>query len=547
MSAILETFLNTFWQAAAVAMVVWAGLRWMPRVNAATRGAIWWSVLALVLLLPAIRVKRERPRPPAPIASTHRIVERDEVVVAEQLPPRPAPRPVFSAPPPPVRVRAGSWPAFFLALWSAVCIAQLARLAVSYRHLRRLKRDARPAAPEQRANLDGWLPAYGVRRPVRLLVSDEIPVPVAVGFLRPAVVLPETLLSELTPEELDHVLLHELAHLARRDDWTNLLTRIGWAIFALHPVAGFALRQIDREREHACDDWVVSATGAVRPYAASLARLFELCTSRRRTLLASGIADGGSQLGNRIALLLRRGREFTPQASALRVSLCTAVLLIFVIAASRAPAWMAFAQPPLPAPLVAAYEQEAPAPAPAPAAVPHSGSKRTTAHVPAAAAAPAANQAPSAAAAPAPAGNSLLAALVANGYGDLSVDEIVDLKNQGVSADFIAGMARSGWGSAPRELIELKQQGVRPEYVRDILALGFGPYTAHQIIEFKNQGVPVELFSALKEYGLLHADPAEIREARMHGVGPSSLREAKNYSSTLTLKQIIRLKQAGVI
>ena len=62
MSAILECVLNTFWQAAAVALVVWAGLRGMPRVNAATRGAVWWSVLALVLLLPVIRATRERSR-----------------------------------------------------------------------------------------------------------------------------------------------------------------------------------------------------------------------------------------------------------------------------------------------------------------------------------------------------------------------------------------------------------------------------------------------------------------------------------------------------
>ncbi|MCU1233141.1 MAG: peptidase BlaR1 [Candidatus Solibacter sp.] len=498
MNAILEVFLNTFWQAAAVALVVWVGLRAMPRVNAATRGAIWWSVLALVLLLPVIRIVRVRPRP-APVRS---------VVYVKPVAPVPQSRSMPSAPAPPVRVRAGSWPAFFLALWGAVCLAQFVRLAISFRHLRRLKRDALPAAPEQRANLAGWLPAYGVRRPVRLLVSRDIPVPVAVGFLRPAVLLPESLLSELTPQELDHVLLHELAHLARRDDWANLFARIAWALLALHPVAAFALRQIDRERELACDDWVVSATGAARPYAASLARLFELCSSQRGILLASGISDGGSQLGDRIALLLRRGREFTPRASALRVSLCTGGLLMFVLAASCAPAWMAFAQ----APVRVARRSAGPPPAPAPQR------------------------------------NSLLATLVANGYGDLSVDEIVSLKNNGVTPEFIAGVAQSGIGKLlPSMLIALKQQGVRPEYVHDILALGFGPYSIHQFIEFKNQGVPIELFAALKEYGLLKADPNEIREAKIHGVGASSLREAKQYSSNLNLKQIIRLKQAGVI
>src|ERR1019366_814250 len=55
MSVILEAFLNTLWQTAAVALLSWAALRWTPRVNAATREAVWWAVLAFVVLLPALR------------------------------------------------------------------------------------------------------------------------------------------------------------------------------------------------------------------------------------------------------------------------------------------------------------------------------------------------------------------------------------------------------------------------------------------------------------------------------------------------------------
>ena len=67
------------------------------------------------------------------------------------------------------------------------------------------------------------------------------------------------------------------------------------------------LRQIDRERETACDDWVVAKTGAARPYAASLAHLFELRRARRGEILASGIFGSRSRLGDRIEMLLRRG------------------------------------------------------------------------------------------------------------------------------------------------------------------------------------------------------------------------------------------------
>ena len=541
MSIILEAFLNTLWQTAAIALLAWAALRWTPRINAATREAVWWAVLAFVILLPVIRGLRELPGEspasrPAPSAPVYESAAPDRV-----------PAPVATSPlqheSAQVMLPSGSWTTLFLAVWFAFLAGQCARLACSYVHLRRLKERGRPPSREQQANFDAWMMTCSIRRPARLLISSTVPMPVAVGFQHPAVVLPEALLGGLTAMELDHVLLHELAHIARRDDWTNLLARIAGAALALHPVAAFVLRQIDRERELACDDWVVAATGAARPYAASLARLFELCTSRRSALLASGIADGGSQLGNRIAMLLRRGREFSPQASALRVSACAAVMLILMIAASRTPAWIAFAQTksPLTPTQPQAIEKAPQAALPAPSAAPQATA------APSPVAPPTAPSVPSSAL-PVASPHSLLAALAANGYGDLSVDEIIELKVQGVSPDFIVGMAHSGMGKLPaRQLIDLKVQGVSPHYITEILALSFGPYTPNQIIDFKVQGVSIELFRALKESGFLHADAREIIEAKIQGVGAGHLREARKYGPNLTLRQIIRMKQAGVL
>ena len=238
-----------------------------------------------------------------------------------------------------------------------------------------------------------------------------------------------------------------------------------------------------------------------------------MCVSRRRALLASGIADGGSQLGDRIALLLHRGREFSPEASALRVSVCTAAMLLLVVAGSRAPAWIAFAQ------------AQAPVSKPGARAThePREGSL-------------------------VPARNSLLAALVANGYGDLSVDEIIELKVQGVSPDFITGMSRTGLGKLPAsQLIDLKVQGVRPEYIGDIMAFGFGPFTTREFIDLKVHGVPTELFRALKDSGFLRTEAREIIDAHVQGLGAGHLREARKYGQNLTLQQIVRMKVAGVL
>src|SRR6185369_150343 len=139
---------------------------------------------------------------------------------------------------------------------------------------------------------------------------------------------------------------HELAHLARYDDWTNLFAKAIGALLPVHPVAVWLLRRIEQEREIACDDWVVAMTGEARPYAASLTRLFELCSARRRQLLATGMAGRASHLGERIEALLRAGRDFAPRVSLGRVALGALVLAGLVVAGAQAPHWIAFAQEP---------------------------------------------------------------------------------------------------------------------------------------------------------------------------------------------------------
>ena len=170
-------------------------------------------------------------------------------------------------------------------IWGTLSLLRITQLIRSYRYLRGIKGRSRAVSPEQLVNFNYWLLACGIDRTARLLVSNEIVSPMAVGFRRPAVIIPETLLNEFTTEELDHVLLHELAHIARYDDWTNLFARVISALLPIHPVTLWLLKQIQQDREIACDDWVVAMTGDARPYAASLTRLFEVCSARRRQWL----------------------------------------------------------------------------------------------------------------------------------------------------------------------------------------------------------------------------------------------------------------------
>jgi len=586
-AAALAAVVNSLWQAVAVAAAAWMAMRFTHGMNAATRHTLWWAVLAMVVVLPVAPVVAPAVLSPAS-SPVEQLRDQNQARPEEPAAPPQIEAPIAADPPPaPLEIRAGTWPLWILAAWTTVLLLQLGRVAWSYLYLRRIQRRAHPASRELRANFDAWMMSCRVGRPARLLISSEIGSPMAVGFRHPAVILPEQLLGEFQESELDHVLLHELAHIARRDDWTNLAARLAGGVLALDPVAAWALSRIEREREIACDDWVVSMTGAARPYAASLARLFELCSGRRRMLLASGMAENASHLGKRVEMLLGRGREFAPRASTTRIVLGAAVLAALVIAGAQVPSWFAFAQdqaPPAPPAAAQAPAAAVPPPTPQPPAVARPRNPRASA-APAPAPAPAQPPAPAvaptppqAAAAPsAPERGSFLAALVAAGYGNLTVDQIIDLKTAGVSAEFLRGINEAGWGKlSPAELIELAHQGVSPDYVRkmkaaglkdltlkdvtelsmvgarpesiqEIHALGFGPYTTRQAIQFAQAGLRPEMFRALKEAGFGNAAPNDIIEAAMTGVGPRDLREAKQYGSSLTLKQIVKLKMAGVL
>ncbi|MBV8845237.1 MAG: M56 family metallopeptidase, partial [Bryobacterales bacterium] len=325
--AILTALLNNLWQSTAAAVLVWIALRFI-RANAATRYVIWWVALAVMLILPV-----------APRVSTlFRAATRVNSPLASSCAPAafPAAQIDFPAFVTFREERSAKWPFLIVGVWALASLWRFAQIVRSYLHLRGIKRRAAPVRAADVSNRSS-VPSC------RVLLSPEVASPMAVGFLTPAIILPESLLAEITGEELQHVLLHEYAHLARRDDWANLLARLIGAALALHPVAWWMLRQIEREREMACDDWVVARTGAARPYAASLARMVELRWPEKAHALASGMLGRGSRLDDRIELLIKRGRGFSSS-----VSLARAIFILGVLTAAGAlaPRWVAFAQQP---------------------------------------------------------------------------------------------------------------------------------------------------------------------------------------------------------
>ena len=236
--------------------------------------------------------------------------------------------------------------ALLVAVWAAGAAWVLARLAIGLRAAARLARHAEPVEDAEWTELLERLGrAMEVRRPVLLLRSAEAAMPLTWGALRPAILLPAE--ADAWPAERRRVvLLHELAHVARRDCLVQTLAQVCCALYWFHPGAWWAAREMRIEREQACDDRVLAAGARASDYAG---HLLDVARSYRAPLCAAAIAMAApSQLEGRVRAVLearrdRRGVTRRTGAVCAGAVLLASLPLAAVSPSERAPAPREFA------------------------------------------------------------------------------------------------------------------------------------------------------------------------------------------------------------
>lgn len=250
-----ERMLGSLLGGMILALVAWLALRLIGRQNSRTRFAVWFATLLGIAALPFL----DRWEAAAGIV-------RDSA-------------PLLRLP--------ESWAIYFVITWATAASYGLARIAVGLWQVRQLRKTCRSVDPQTlEASLNRAIAEFPGARPAALCVSDSVRVPTAIGFGRPAVVLPAWCLQDLNSEELHAVVLHELQHLRRRDDWTNLLQQVVGALFFFHPAVWWLEERLALEREMACDDAVIAATENRRAYARCLVSLAEKSYVRRGLAMA---------------------------------------------------------------------------------------------------------------------------------------------------------------------------------------------------------------------------------------------------------------------
>jgi TonB family protein len=161
-----------------------------------------------------------------------------------------------------------------------------------------------PPPAEWLARFEALRIRASVRIPVRLGLSNQVDSLVVLGWLKPAVLVPAAALLALSPEALEALMAHELAHVRRGDFLANLAQTLAEALLFYHPAVWWLSRRIRQEREHCCDDAAVQACGDPILYASALVGLEELRT-RPNLIPDLAPAASGGQLMSRIQRLLR--------------------------------------------------------------------------------------------------------------------------------------------------------------------------------------------------------------------------------------------------
>ncbi len=179
--------------------------------------------------------------------------------------------------------------------WLAGVMILSIRLAGSWLYAQSLKRSSVGIAPEPwRRRLEQMAGEMSILRPVWLLRSHRVISPKVIGWLRPVILVPASLFAQITSEQLEAILLHELAHVRRHDYLVNLIQSAVETILFYHPAVWWVSARIRQERENCCDDQAVDQCGDAKLFSRAL---FELESWRSEELGFALGADDGDLMG----------------------------------------------------------------------------------------------------------------------------------------------------------------------------------------------------------------------------------------------------------
>lgn len=458
---------------------------------------------------------------------------------------------------------------------------------------RLLSRQTKPLGDFWQQMLSRLCRELRISRTVRLAESALVQVPMAMGWLRPMILIPASAIAGLTPRQLEAIIAHELAHIRRYDYLVNLIQSVVEILLFYHPAVWWVSRQARIEREHCCDDVAVQVCGDALTYARALSEIEELRSATPQLMMA---ANGGVLIG-RIQRLLGAAPR-SPYEPAPWMGAIIAFALVFMLAAgSRANIFSTIAQPvdllkeritsAISNKLAASDKNSAANKSPKSEAIEESkeaSHKQSAIEIEKESVeekdSPSTveeHESIASVETEQPQSGGYIEELNALGYKGLTVDQLIELRNQGitpayirelkdagydnlkieelirlarhaVSAKYLTAMKSAGFEKLTvQEIVRMRSQAVSPEYVKGLREAGFKDITIDQVIKAAAHAVSLEYVKGMHASGYTNASLDDLIRARDHAVGPEFVKAMRDKGfDNLKLDQVIKVRDHGV-
>src|SRR5579863_10108233 len=513
------SLLHFVWQGAALAALAAAALS--ASRKASTRYAI--AIFALLLMVSA------------PVATYFVLHSSVSPIAATTQIPGPAVARIvkFAAANVPVagqsRLLSGTLLTAFVELWFIGVLLFSLRTAGGFFVIARLRRrESKPMSTELLALCREMQDRLGITRAIRYCESLHLDAPAVVGWFRPVVLLPISALTGLTELQLRAIIAHELAHIRRLDSFFNLFQVAAETLLFYHPAVGWLSKRIRTERENCCDDVALAVCGNPAESARALALMEEW-----RAAPSFAMAANRGPLASRVTRLLgltEKGSSLRNAGVALGV-LCLAAALLAgnaLFGLVRTASAHSFHKP------QAAASAEN-----------RDGAIVITAPRPEPQAKPAAKPAASNTQDPQPAPkSSYIDGLKAEGLDNLDADELISLKIQGVTPQYIHEIRAEGLKPDVDELVGMKVQGITPEYIHQVRAMNL-KFDVDSLIGMKVQGITPEYVDQIRKLGF-KPDADSLIGMKVQGITPEYVHQLNELGIHPDADDIIGMKVQGI-
>ena len=393
------------------------------------------------------------------------------------------------------------------------------------------RRDSHPVGSELLARCRDLQDRLGITRVVRYCESLHLDAPAVLGWFRPVVFLPVSALTGLSEAQLRAVIAHELAHIRRFDAFVNVFQVAVETLLFYHPGVWWLNKRIRVERENCCDDVALTVCGNPAEYARALALMEE-----RRVAPSFAMAVNRGPLASRVARMLGLGEK----GSGLRNAGVAFGILCVVTALMAGNALFGIVRPvsahslfSWQKPVVQISDGEPVITVTAPRIMPQA---KPTPKASAAATTEAEQT-------PAPK-QSYIDAMKAEGFDNLSADDLISMKVQGITPQYIHEIRAEGLKPSADELVSMKVQGITPEYIRQIRAMKLDS-SIDSLIGMKVQGITPEYVDQIHKMGF-SSDADHLIGMKVQGITPEYVDQMRKLGFKPDADQIIGMKVQGI-